>query len=107
MWIVIGLIIIAVVVFCVKKNASTPIDFSDKTDNEILQLYNSLSEQKKEEVMTFFARQIKIIQVVATTKKIPLDKFNIAKEKEGYYPEEYYGLETYSELKHVYDVISK
>lgn len=47
-----------------------------------------------------------IIKAVADVKKIPHNQFNIAKEREGYYPAMFYGF-SYTELKHVYDLISR
>jgi Pyruvate/2-oxoacid:ferredoxin oxidoreductase gamma subunit len=83
------------------------VDFTNKTDVQIIEIYNELSRKQKEEVLEFLRRNVALIQTVAKVKNIPLNQFNIAKERENYYPAMFYGLSTYTELKHVYDVISK
>lgn len=83
------------------------IDFAKKTDEQIIGIYNGLGKKQKEEVLEFFRKNVSLCQVVAKAKNIPLNQFSMAKEREGYYPGMFYGLATYIELKHVYDVISK
>ena len=83
------------------------VDFAKKTDAQIIEIYNGLGKKQKEEVLEFFRKNVALIQTVAKAKNIPLNQFSMAKEREGYYPAMYYGLATYTELKHVYDIISK
>ncbi len=83
------------------------VDFANKTDAQIIEIYNGLGKKQKEEVLEFFRKNVAMIKAVADVKKIPLNQFNIAKEREGYYPAMFYGLSTYTELKRVYDLISR
>lgn len=87
-----------------KKNT---IDFSNKTDAQILKLFNSLNKEKQDEILDFLGKQLVIIPIVARQKGLSVSKMNIANRKDKTLLEKFYGITTYDQMKHVYDVIRK
>ena len=84
---------------------STGINFSGKSDSQILKIYRGLEEKQKRELLDFLLEEIVIIGEVAAIKGIPLDRYNLVKEIKDFSQSKYYGMKTYGELRRVYDVI--
>ena len=109
MWIII-IIVLCIVAYIFYKNkqaSSKKVDFTNKSDTEIKEIFESLSSKQQSEILEFLRKNVALIQTVAKVKNIPLQDFNIEKEREDYSPEMFYGIRTYTKLKHVYDLLTR
>ena len=82
------------------------VNFKGKTNDEIVEIYNSLSKSQQFEITSFLSNEIMLIISVAEQKGIPLDKYNLAKENKDYDSDRYFGLTKFTELEHVFCVIT-
>lgn len=87
-----------------KKNS---IDFSNKSDAQVIKIFNSLEKEKQEEILDFLGKQVKIIPIVAQQEGLSVNKINLASRKDKTLLEKYYGIETYDQMKHIYNLINK
>ena len=88
-----------------KKNTS--IDFSNKSDAQVIKLFNSLEKEKQDEILDFLGKQVRIIPIVAQQEGLSVNKINLASRKDKTLLENYYGIATYNQMKHIYNLISK
>lgn len=87
-----------------KKNS---IDFSNKSDAKVLKIFNSLKKEKQDEILDFLGKQVIIIPIVARQQGVSVSRMNLANRKDKTLLEKYYGIATYDEMKHIYNLISK
>lgn len=50
---------------------------------------------------------MKIIPIVAQQEGLSVNKINLASRKDKTLLEKYYGIETYDQMKHIYNLINK
>jgi hypothetical protein len=84
-----------------------PIDFSKKTDAQVLKLFNSLEKEKQDEILDFLGKQVIILPIVARQQGLSLGRMNLSNRKDNTLLEKYYGIATYDEMKRIYSLISK
>lgn len=83
------------------------IDFSNKSDAQVLKLFNSLEKEKQDEIKDYLGKQIIILPIVARQEGLSVSKMNLAKRNDKTLFEKNYGIATFEEMKHIYNLISK
>ena len=83
------------------------VSFANKSDADIINIFSDLSASQRQEVFNNVCKKVAIAETVAQVKGIQLNRFSYTQTDKYYNEEEYYGLTTYLQMKHVYDLINK
>lgn len=82
------------------------VDFANKSDTQVLKLFNSLEKEKQDEILDYLGKQVIILPIVARQNGLSVNRMNLADRKDKTLLEKNYGIATYDRMKHIYELIS-